>query len=283
MKRAVLIVSFGSSNLEAYKQIEAFIKNIKASINKELFVQCVFTSNILIKRMKEKNNIDILNIKEALDNLFKDEYDEVILQPLHMIDGKDCDSLRSILEENRGRFNNIKLNPTLLINKGKNTSESASNIASAIKNSIDKNKNVVLVGHGSNRCSDNCCYTSISVNECCGTNGSVCNDDCYKEIEKSLENIGYNRIIIGTLEGSRTREVVLKELKEKEINQVVIMPLLVLPGNHIIKDIKGDNSWESLFNENNIKTEVILKSLLEYDDIQKIYIDMISEALKVTI
>lgn len=283
MKKAVLIVSFGSSNLEAYKQIEAFIKNIKASINQELFVQCVFTSNILIERMKEKNNIDILNIKEALDNLFKDEYYEVILQPLHMIDGKDCDSLRSILEENRGRFNNIKLNPTLLINKGKNTSESAYNIANAIKNNIDKNKNVVLVGHGSNRCSDNCCYTSISVNECCGTKGSVCNDDCYKEIEKSLENIGYNRIIIGTLEGSRTREVVLKELKEREINQVVIMPLLVLPGNHIIKDIKGDNSWESLFNENNIKTEVILKSLLEYDDIQKIYIDMISEALKVTI
>ena len=29
MKKAVLIVSFGSSNLEAYKQIEAFIKNIK--------------------------------------------------------------------------------------------------------------------------------------------------------------------------------------------------------------------------------------------------------------
>lgn len=283
MKRAVLIVSFGSSNLEAYKQVEAFIKNIKASIDQELFVQCVFTSNILIKRMKEKNNIEILNIKEALDNLFNNDYEEVILQPLHMIDGKDCDSLRNILEENRGRFNNIKLNPTLLINKGKNTSESASNIANAIKNNIDKDKNVVLVGHGSNRCSDNCCYTAININECCGTDGSVCNDDCYQEIEKSLASIGYNKIIIGTLEGSRTREVVLKELKEKEIDQVVIMPLLVLPGNHIVKDIRGDNSWESLFNENNIKTEVILKGLLEYEDIQKLYIDMISEALKVTI
>lgn len=229
--------------------------------------------------MKEKNNIEILNIKEALDNLFNNDYEEVILQPLHMIDGKDCDSLRNILEENRGRFNNIKLNPTLLINKGKNTSESASNIANAIKNNIDKDKSVVLVGHGSNRCSDNCCYTSININECCGTDGSVCNDDCYQEIEKSLARIGYNKIIIGTLEGSRTREVVLKELKEKEIDKVIIMPLLVLPGNHILKDIRGDNSWESLFNENNIKTEVILKSLLEYEDIQKLYIDMISEAL----
>ena len=63
MKRAVLIVSFGSSNLEAYKQVNSFIKNIKASIDPKLLVQCVFTSNILIKRMKEKNNIDILNIK----------------------------------------------------------------------------------------------------------------------------------------------------------------------------------------------------------------------------
>lgn len=279
MKRAVLIVSFGSSNLDAYKQVESFIKNIKDSIDKELFIQCVFTSNILIKRMKEKNNIDILNIKEALEILFNDGYKEVILQPLHMIDGKDCDSLRNILEENKDRFNYIKLNPTLLINKGKNTKESALNIANAIKDNVNKDRYVVLVGHGSNRCQDNCCYTSIGINECCGDNGNVCNDDCYQEIEKALQSIGYNNVIIGTLEGSRTRSVVLKELKDKKIDDVIIMPLLVLPGNHIIKDIKGDNSWESLFNENDINVEVNLKSLLEYEKIQKLYIDMINEAI----
>ncbi len=281
MKRAVLIVSFGSSNLDAYKQVESFIKNIKDSIDKELFIQCVFTSNILIKRMKEKNNIDILNVKEALEILFNDGYKEVILQPLHMIDGKDCDSLRNILEENKDRFNYIKLNPTLLINKGKNTKESALNIANAIKDNVNKDRCVVLVGHGSNRCQDNCCYTSIGINECCGDNGNVCNDDCYQEIEKALQSIGYKNVIIGTLEGSRTRSVVLKELKDKKIDDVIIMPLLVLPGNHIIKDIKGDNSWESLFNENDINVEVNLKSLLEYEKIQKLYIDMINEAINV--
>ena len=281
MKRSVLIVSFGSSNLDAYKQVESFIKNIKDSIDKELFIQCVFTSNILIKRMKEKNNIDILNVKEALEILFNDGYKEVILQPLHMIDGKDCDSLRNILEENKDRFNYIKLNPTLLINKGKNTKESALNIANAIKDNVNKDRCVVLVGHGSNRCQDNCCYTSIGINECCGDNGNVCNDDCYQEIEKDLQSIGYKNVIIGTLEGSRTRSVVLKELKDKKIDDVIIMPLLVLPGNHIIKDIKGDNSWESLFNENDINVEVNLKSLLEYEKIQKLYIDMINEAINV--
>lgn len=281
MKRSVLIVSFGSSNLDAYKQVESFIKNIKDSIDKELFIQCVFTSNILIKRMKEKNNIDILNVKEALEILFNDGYKEVILQPLHMIDGKDCDSLRNILEENKDRFNYIKLNPTLLINKGKNTKESALNIANAIKDNVNKDRCVVLVGHGSNRCQDNCCYTSIGINECCGDNGNVCNDDCYQEIEKALQSIGYKNVIIGTLEGSRTRSVVLKELKDKKIDDVIIMPLLVLPGNHIIKDIKGDNSWESLFNENDINVEVNLKSLLEYEKIQKLYIDMINEAINV--
>ena len=228
MKRSVLIVSFGSSNLDAYKQVESFIKNIKDSIDKELFIQCVFTPNILIKRMKEKNNIDILNV-----------------------------------------------------NKGKNTKESALNIANAIKDNVNKDRCVVLVGHGSNRCQDNCCYTSIGINECCGDNGNVCNDDCYQEIEKALQSIGYKNVIIGTLEGSRTRSVVLKELKDKKIDDVIIMPLLVLPGNHIIKDIKGDNSWESLFNENDINVEVNLKSLLEYEKIQKLYIDMINEAINV--
>lgn len=279
MKRAVLIVSFGSSNLEAYKQIEAFIKNIKESIDKEIFVQCVFTSNILIKRMKEKNNIGVLNIKEALEILFNNGYKEVLLQPLHMIDGKDCDSLREIIEENKERFNSIKLNPTLFTNKGKNAKESALNIAEAIKDNIDNNRYMILVGHGSNRCQDNCCYTSIGVSQCCEDNISSCNDDCYQEIEKALFSIGYNKVITGTLEGRRTRDIILNELKRKCIDDVVLMPLLVLPGNHIIKDIKGDNSWESLFNENNIKVEVKLKSLLEYAKIQKLYIEMISKSL----
>ena len=146
---------------------------------------------------------------------------------------------------------------------------------------VNKDRYVVLVGHGSNRCQDNCCYTSIGINECCGDNGNVCNDDCYQEIEKALQSIGYKNVIIGTLEGSRTRSVVLKELKDKKIDDVIIMPLLVLPGNHIIKDIKGDNSWESLFNENDINVEVNLKSLLEYEKIQKLYIDMINEAINV--
>ena len=57
------------------------------------------------------------------------------------------------------------------------------------------------------------------------------------------------------------------------------MPLLVLPGNHIVKDIKGDDSWESLFKENNMAVEVILKGLLEYEEIQNLYIDMITEAM----
>lgn len=275
MKRAVLIVSFGSSNLDAYNLIEKFINNIRLSIREEIFIQCVFTSNILIKRIKEKNNIDILNINEALNKLSDEGYEEVILQPLHMIDGKDCDYLREVVNLNKTKFNKLNLNQTLLINKGRNTRESALNIVKAIKSNVEKEKYVVLVGHGSNRCSDNCCYTSSREKACISTVSNSCNDDCYLEIEKAFESIGYNKVIIGTLEGNRQKELILKELKYKKINEVVIIPLLVLPGNHVIKDIKGDNSWESLFSENNIKVEVKLKSLLEYEEIQKIYIEMI--------
>lgn len=279
MKKAILIVSFGSSNLDAYKLIEEFINNIKLSLREEIFIQCVFTSNILIKRIKEKNNIDVLNINEALNKLSNEGYEEVVLQPLHMIDGKDCDSLREVVELNKCKFNKMNLNQTLLINKGRNTRESALNIVNAIKINVEKEKYVVLVGHGSNRCSDNCCYTSNNGKKCISTASKSCNDDCYLEIEKAFESIGYNKVIIGTLEGNRRKELILKELKNKKINEVEILPLLVLPGNHVIKDIKGENSWESLFDENNIRVKVKLKSLLEYKEIQKLYIDMLKKAL----
>lgn len=279
MKRAILIVSFGSSNLYAYKLIEKFINKIRESIKEDVYIKYVFTSKILIKRMKEKNNIDILSIEEALNDLLNIGCKEVLLQPLHMMDGKDCDSLRSILETNKNNFNNIKLNPTLLTNKGSNTKESALNIVNAIKTKIDKERYVVLIGHGSNRCGDYCCYTPSETDKYTLPNNTCCNDDCYLEIEKAFKCIGYNNITIGTLEGNRSKEVIVKELKSKNIKDIVLMPLLVLPGNHIVKDIKGDDSWESLFKENNMTVEVILKSLLEYEEIQNLYIDMITEAM----
>ena len=46
MKKAVLIVSFGSSNLQAYKLVEDFMENIKLSIKEDIYIQYVFTSNI---------------------------------------------------------------------------------------------------------------------------------------------------------------------------------------------------------------------------------------------
>ena len=54
MKRAILIVSFGSSNLYAYKLVEKFINKIREYIKEDVYIKYVFTSKILIKRMKEK-------------------------------------------------------------------------------------------------------------------------------------------------------------------------------------------------------------------------------------
>lgn len=280
MKKGILIVSFGTSNLQAYKLVEEFIAKIRLYIKEDVYIQYVFTSNILIRRMKEKNNIDILNVNEVLNLLYDIGCRDVLLQPLHMMDGKDCDSLRGSIKSYKDKFDNININPTLLINKENNTRQSALNIVNCIKDNVDKNSNVVLIGHGSNRCSEYCCYTSDQGEKYIISNDSCCNDDCYLEIEKAFTDIGYNKVVIGTLEGRRTKEVVLKELIENQVAKAVIMPLLVLPGNHIIKDIQGDNSWQSFFENNNIKTEVNIKSLLEYEEIQRLYIDMIQEGLQ---
>ena len=44
-------------------------------------------------------------------------------------------------------------------------------------------------------------------------------------------------------------------------------------------DIRDKENLDKVFKENNIAVEVILKGLLEYEEIQNLYIDMITEAM----
>lgn len=259
MRKAILLVCFGTANKEAIENcIVPMEEEIRKEFNNKYLVLKAFTSKVLIKILKLKENISVSRIDEALFYLSSEGYDEVIIQPLHVMAGTEYEEIKNVMKDYEYSFKSLKIGKTLMGYEGKELETACDKIVDAISCDIPKDKNVVLVGHGSKT----------------GTNES------YYKLEERFKELGYDNLLIGTLEGKRNLEVITKELKQKEIKDVLLMPLLILTGNHARKDIEsGEKSWAQKLKYEHIKVEVNMKALLEYKEIRNIYIDEIKYRL----
>lgn len=258
MKKGIIIVSFGTSEVLGLKQnIENINNKIKKGFKEEYEVLNAFTSKFIIKKLKEVSNIDVLNFNEALEEFCTQGISELIVLPLYIMPGGQYEGVKEILEEYKDRFNSIKVAKPLLSGK----KEDFKNVILAMKNYLPKNKEIVLVGHG----------TKDRYHE------------FYKTLEDSFHENKINNIHVGTLEGYPTTCDLIKILKEKDIKEVFITPFLIVCGSHVIKDINGDEnkkSWKNVFKDAGFNVEISLKSLGEYDEILDLYVKRIKNLEK---
>lgn len=75
MKKAVLVVSFGTSYEETRKKtIEACEKKISSELSEYDFHRA-YTSNMIIRKIKKRDGIEINNPLQALDKLYEEGYE----------------------------------------------------------------------------------------------------------------------------------------------------------------------------------------------------------------
>lgn len=255
MRKVILLVCFGTVNKSAIENyIVPMEEEIRKEFNNKYLVLKAFTSKVLIKILKTKENISIPRVDEALFYLGSEGYNEVIIQPLHVISGAEYEDIKNIMKEYEYSFKSLKIGKTLLGFEGTELETACDKVVYAIKSEVPKDRNVVLVGHGSKT----------------GLNES------YYKLEERFRELGYMNLLIGTLEGERNLEVIINEIKNREMKEVLIMPILMLPGNHAKKDIEcGEKSWAQKISNEGIEVDVNMKSLIEYEKIRTVYIDEI--------
>lgn len=249
MKKAILVVSFGTSYKETReKTIEACENKIKEAFEGYEFFRA-FTSNMIIKKLKNRDNIHIENPIEALDRLHKEGYEEVIVQTLHIICGEEYTKLKEQISEYNDKFEKITLGRPLLsqIDDYKETVE-------ALKLQIPKleeNEAIVFMGHGTEH-EAHSAYPAL--------------DYMLKQ-----ENI---KAHVGTVEGYPEIEEVIVNLKKDKVSKVRLMPFMLVAGDHAINDMAGDDddSWKSILNESGFDTEIYLKGLGENEAIQNKFV-----------
>ena len=246
MKKAILVVSFGTSNHETRKKtIEACENKIKESFKDYDFYRA-FTSGMIINKLKKRDNMFIDNPSEALEKLYNAGYQEVVVQSLHSICGDEYNKLKDMVAQYEDKFDKISIGRPLLtyIDDYRETVE-------AVKKDLDKmdiDEAVVFMGHGTE-------HESHS---------------SYPAIEYMFRDYGINAFV-GTVEGYPELEQVLKKLKNRNIKTVDLLPFMLVAGDHAINDMASDeeDSWKTILEKEGFNVKVHVKGLGENPYIQE--------------
>ncbi|SHH55175.1 sirohydrochlorin cobaltochelatase [Clostridium collagenovorans DSM 3089] len=263
MKKAILIVSFGTTHEDTRK---ATIDVIESRIKKEFEgyeVKMCYTSHIILKRLKENYGIYVDTPEEALNKLADEGYEEVYLQPLHLIPGEEFDYIKKVtFHQFLNKFKVIKIGRPLLYFKSEEEDipDDYTILLEAMNNYIPKDRAVVLMGHGS-------AHPSNSVYSC---------------FESVLVDEGYDKVYMATVEGYPTLDRAIKFLNKNNHKKVTLMPFMFVAGDHAKHDMAGDeeDSWKVILSELGFDVDIILKGIGEFPEVQDIYIEHLHDIIE---
>ncbi|KAB2953414.1 sirohydrochlorin cobaltochelatase [Heliorestis acidaminivorans] len=266
-KKAILVVSFGTSYEETRKLTIEAIEDKVRSQYPDWEVRRAFTSGKIIKKLKERDNLHVDRVAEALQRLQDEGYTTVAVQSLHVIPGIEYEEVQAEVERFRDNnaFQKIELAYPLLYSMGQEgMSDDFTTLLKALQEqlpqSIEDNEAVVLMGHGSPHPTH----------------------AFYLVLQYKAEQRGMKNLFFYTVEGAPAIEDVVEELREKDIQQVTLMPFMLVAGDHAHNDMAGseEDSAKSQLEAVGIDVQVYMRGLGENEAVQKIYLQRLEEAIR---
>ncbi len=269
----LLVVSFGTSfndsRVEDIKSIEDKLQEAYPDWS----VRRAFTAQIIINHVQARDGEKIDNMQQALDRAVDSGVKNLVIQPTHLMHGAEYDELVDAVEEYTDQFESIKIAEPLLgevgedatvINEDKKAvaeAVTAEAVADAGYDSLDAAKEdgaaFVFLGHGTSH------TAKVS----------------YSQMQTQMENLGYENVFIGTVEGEPEEtacEAVIDSVSAAGYTKVILRPLMVVAGDHANNDMAGDeeDSWKSLFNAsgNFESVETQVEGLGSIEAIQDLYV-----------
>ncbi|MCY6372180.1 sirohydrochlorin cobaltochelatase [Clostridium ganghwense] len=264
MKKAILVVSFGTTHKDT---LELTIERIEDRVRenfKEYEVRRAFTAHQIIKILKERDGIHEDTPEEALEKLKNEGFEEVIVQPLHLIPGAEFDYVTSVVDKYKedGIFKKIAMGRPALFYKTaeEHIPDDYQIFTESLEEILTEYKDVVFMGHGSVHPAN----------------------ACYPCLQSVLRDNGYDSVYVGTVEGYPTIYDVVRWIKKDKINKVTLVPLMLVAGDHAKNDMAGDDedSWKNILKDEGIETDICLRGLGEFKKFQDIYLQHIKDAIE---
>ena len=257
-KPVILVVSFGTSYNETRDLTIGAIEEAIASAYPDWEVRRAFTAQTIIDILKDRDGIEIDNVTEAMSRLVLDGVEDVVIQPTHIMPGYEYDDIIEEISLYADKFRSFKVGVPLL----SEDSDYDALIAALAEETAEYNTDgtaVVFMGHGTE-------HDANSV---------------YSTLQDKFIDAGYGNYFVGTVEASPTVDEVLESVNATGASKVVLLPLMIVAGDHATNDMSGDeaDSWKSAFENAGYEVECVMKGLGQYKGVQELIIKHLDEAM----
>ena len=256
--KVILVVSFGTSFNESRSLTIGGIEAAVKAAYPDYQVRRAFSSQIIIDKLIERDNLKIDNVEEAMNRLVLDNVKEVIVQPTTVMNGFEYDDVIEEVMKYTDKFESLKIGKPLLIDDSDYDSV-ADLIVNATSQFRADGTAIVFMGHGTEHASNT----------------------TYTKLLGVLRDKGYNDYMIGTVESEPTLEEVQTALTEMGVTKVVLRPLMIVAGDHANNDMAGDeeDSWKVILTEAGYTVETVIEGLGQIKGIQDLFVKHIQDAM----
>ncbi len=259
-EKAILVVSFGTSYKETREKTIDAVEKAIANEFPDWEVRRAFTSRMIIKKLKERDEIHIDYINEALQRMADDGIKNVIVLPTHIMNGIEFDDVARISASFADRFESLKLSKPLLTNEADYDSVIAALDETYLKRFFGKSDGktaIVFMGHGSDH------FANAT----------------YSQMQMKFFIMGLDHVYMTTVEGFPDFDDTMTLMNGHKYSKVILIPFMMVAGDHAINDMSGDeeDSLKSKFISAGCKVECVLEGLGEHKSFQDLFVDRVRE------
>lgn len=257
IKKAILVVSFGTSFNDTRKKTIDVIESDIAAAYPDHTIYRAWTSQMIIKKLKARDNVHISTVSEAMEKMISSGITHIIVQPTHIINGIENDRMKEDILKYQNQVASISFGTPLLTTDQDNISV----IHALMKefSFVSKKEVLVFMGHGTTH------YANA----------------VYAALDYTFKDLGYDNVFVGTVEAYPTMETLLKLVEQYNPSRVILTPFMIVAGDHATNDMASDNkdSWKCQFEEAGFIVDCILKGLGEYKGIRELFLQHIEAIL----
>lgn len=257
-QKAILLISFGTSYIKSKeKTIDKILGDVTNTFPDYNIYQA-WTSKVIIRILKERDNVHIPTIEEAMTQILADGITDLIVQPTHLINGLENEAMKDTILS--------MASPELAIHFGDpllTSTEDNHLVLNAVMkefSEIPPEDALVFMGHG----------TTHYVNS------------VYAALDYTLKDMGYTHTFMGTVEAYPDLNVLIRQVNRVNPKRVHLAPFMLVAGDHANNDMAGkdEDSWKSRFEAAGYDVVCHIKGLGEYENIRKIYLEHLRKEME---
>ncbi|EGO62550.1 sirohydrochlorin cobaltochelatase [Acetonema longum] len=261
-KKAILVVSFGTTYADARQAcIESVEERMRAAFP-GYEVRRAFTSRMIIRRLAERDGVLVDNEQQALERLLAEGFSEVYVQPLHIVAGDEYEKISRIVSDyvHAEKFSRLELGRPLLYYMGQgNHPDDYLAAIEALDVMPGPDEAVVFMGHG----------------------GLHPANAAYAAMELKLQDAGKHNVFLYAVEGYPSLQRIIGQLRDRSVREVKLQPFMLVAGNHVRKDMDGEEkeTAKSMLTAAGFAVELKLNGLGENPAIQDIYVQHVRDII----